>query len=267
MNDFFKALILGIVEGITEFLPVSSTGHLILMNQWIGFSEPFEKMFDIVIQLGAILAVVVFFYKRLFPFPGISEPDKNKCYTLWLKTIVAVLPALIAGFLFHKVIKTYLFHPFPVAIALITGAFFLIALEIKPKKAVIEKIEDMSYRKALWIGLIQCLAMIPGTSRSAATIIGAMMLGTSRTVAAEFSFFLAIPTMFAASGYSLLKTGLYMTGHECLVLITGFITAFVVAYFVIAAFLRFISNNNFIPFAFYRILLGILILFLMGKPI
>ncbi|NUM33569.1 MAG: undecaprenyl-diphosphate phosphatase [Candidatus Brocadiae bacterium] len=264
MNDFLKAIILGIVEGITEFLPVSSTGHLILMNQWIGFTEPFEKMFDIVIQLGAILAVVVYFHKRIFPWKNMQQEEKKKCYSLWQKTFIAVLPAMAVGFVFHKTIKTYLFHPFPVAIALLVGAFFLIALELKPKKARIETVEDLGYQTAFWIGIIQCLAMIPGTSRSAATIIGAMLLGTSRLVATEFSFFLAIPTMMAASGYSLLKTGVYMSQHEFLVLATGFSVAFLIAYLVIAAFLKFISKNNFIPFALYRLILGILILALMG---
>ena len=247
MSDIIKAIILGIVEGITEFLPVSSTGHLILVNQFIAFDEQFTKMFDIVIQLGAILSVVVYFRKRLFAFEKVNGSYfQSQTADLWKKAIVGVLPALVIGAKFGKLIQSSLF----------VGGIALILLENRKQREKISAIALLDYKTVLLIGLIQCLAMIPGTSRSAATIIGAMLLGCSRLVAAEFSFFLAIPTLFAASAYSLFKTGFTMTLDEEIVLAVGFVVSFLVALLVIAGFMRFISRHDFKPFGYYRIVLG-----------
>lgn len=268
MIDVFKSIILGIVEGITEFLPISSTGHLILVNQWISFDEDFTKKFDIIIQLGAILSVIIIFHKKLFNFKAKSPlvkggwgiAFKSKSFDLWKKIIVAVFPALFFGALLHDKIEELLFNPFTVAIALIIGGIILIIVENKKQKNHIQSFETLSYKTAFFIGLIQCLALIPGTSRSAATIIGAMLLGSSKQLAVEFSFFLAIPTMIAASAFSLLKIGFHMTSSEIVILAIGFITSFLVAWFVIKAFLNFITKKDFKVFAYYRIILGIGIL-------
>jgi undecaprenyl-diphosphatase len=268
MMDFLHALVLGVVEGVTEFLPISSTGHMILVKSWLGMADndPFWAMFIVVIQLGAILSVVVYFFKRLWPF-GDHKPLDTKIQTwvLWFKALVAVLPALVLGALFDKYLEKYLLKPVPVACALLGWGIIIIIVERMNKKQSVDAVEKLSYLQALLIGFAQCLAMIPGTSRSAATIISAMLLGCSRVVAAEFSFFLAIPTMVAAGAYSLLKHASAMTTHQSAVLAVGFITAFIVAFAVIAAFMRFITRNNFIPFGVYRILLGagVLIYFLL----
>jgi len=257
MSDIIKAIILGIVEGITEFLPVSSTGHLILVNQFISFDEHFTKMFDIVIQLGAILSVVVYFRKRLFAFIKVNGSFfQSQTANLWKKALVGVLPALVIGAKFGKLIQSSLFNPLVVSGALTVGGIALILLENRKQREKISTIALLDYKTVLLIGLIQCLAMIPGTSRSAATIIGAMLLGCSRLVAAEFSFFLAIPTMFAASAYSLLKTGFTMTSEETIVLAVGFVVSFIVALLVIAGFMKFITRHDFKPFGYYRIILG-----------
>jgi undecaprenyl-diphosphatase len=261
MNDFINAIILGIVEGFTEFLPISSTGHLILVNNFIGFTASFTHMFDVVIQLGASLAVVIYFRKRLIPF-GNSKPavEKTATWTLWWKTLAGVIPALIIGGIAGKYVEDKLFNPYVVSIALFVGGIFLIFIEKNLQKPKINSISELNYRTAVFIGLIQCLAMIPGTSRSAATIIGAMLLGSSRMVAVEFSFFLAIPTMVAASGYSILKSGLHLTSREILLTGTGFIVSFLVAWIVIAAFMKFISQRTFKPFGYYRIGLSTIVL-------
>jgi undecaprenyl-diphosphatase len=261
MNDIVKAIILGIVEGITEFLPISSTGHLILVNQFITFDEQFTKMFDIVIQLGAILSVVVYFRKRLFTFVRENGSYfQSQTADLWKKAFVGVVPALVIGALLGKRIQDSLFNSTTVALALVIGGIALILLENRKQGEKISSIALLDYKTVLLIGLIQCLAMIPGTSRSAATIIGAMVLGCSRLVAAEFSFFLAIPTLFAASAYSLLKTGFTMTSEEIVVLGVGFVVSFIVALLVIAGFMKFISRHDFKPFGYYRIVLGCIIL-------
>jgi undecaprenyl-diphosphatase len=260
MNDIVKAIILGIVEGITEFLPVSSTGHLILVNQFVAFDEQFTKMFDIVIQLGAILSVVVYFRKRLFSFIKVNGSYlQSQTVELWKKAIVGVIPALVIGAMFGKQIQESLFNPLTVASALIIGGIALILLENRKQHEKISTIASLDYKTVLLIGLIQCLAMVPGTSRSAATIIGAMLLGCSRLVAAEFSFFLAIPTLFAASAYSLLKTGFMMTLEEEIVLAVGFFVSFIIALLVIAGFMKFISRRDFKPFGYYRIIIGAII--------
>jgi undecaprenyl-diphosphatase len=268
MHEIIKAVILGIVEGITEFLPISSTGHLILVNQFVAFSEPFTKKFDVIIQLGAILSVVVYFRKRLFPMDGgWSSFFQTEAYNIWKKIIVGVIPALIIGALFYKKIVDLLFNPATVAIALVLGGVAIIILERWDKQATIQSIGSLGYSTAFFIGLIQCLSMIPGTSRSAATIIGAMVLGCSRLAAVEFSFFLAIPTIFAATVYSIYKMGLSITGSEIIVLIVGFVVSFFTAWLVVAGFMSFISKRNFKPFGYYRILLGgvILLYFLLQR--
>jgi undecaprenyl-diphosphatase len=261
MIEIIKAVILGIVEGITEFLPISSTGHLILINQFIEFSELFTKKFDVIIQLGAIFSVVVYFRKKLLPMDGgWSSFFQSEAYNIWKKIIVGVIPALFVGALFYKKIEGLLFNLTTVAVALVIGGVALIIIESWNKQAIIKSMPSLGYSTAFLIGIIQCLAMIPGTSRSAATIIGAMLLGCSRLVAVEFSFFLAIPTIFAASVYSIYKMGSSITSSEFVVLIVGFLVAFFVAWLVIAGFMSFISKRNFKPFGYYRILLGGVIL-------
>lgn len=261
MNDYIVPVILGIVEGITEFLPISSTGHLIIINEFTGFRGPFAKMFDVVIQLGAILAVLAYYRARLLAFITSGDPaERRRSWSLWMKAVLGVVPALAIGFLFGKKIQEVLFNPYVVAVALIAGGVALIAIERTRREPAINTVEELGYKTVLLIGLIQCVAMVPGTSRSAATIIGAMFLGSSRLVAAEFSFFLAIPTMAAASGYALLKHGGAMTSTQAVQLAIGFAVSFLVAYAVIAAFIKFISKNNFIPFGYYRIVLGAAVL-------
>ncbi|MCG9966790.1 undecaprenyl-diphosphate phosphatase [Pelotomaculum terephthalicicum JT] len=262
MDSFFNAIILGIVEGITEFLPISSTGHLILVNNLVGFTGVFANMFDVVIQLGAILSVVVYFWRRLFPFGGSKTiAEKREVWGLWQKTVVGVAPALLIGSILGKHVEELLFNPLTVALALVIGGVVLIIIEKRNRISSIDSMACLDYKTAFMIGLIQCLAMIPGTSRSAATIIGAMLLGASRTVAAEFSFFLAIPTMMAASAYSLLNTGTMLSYTEWQILAVGFIVSFLVAWAVIAAFMKYIQKNNFIPFGYYRIIIGIAVLY------
>jgi undecaprenyl-diphosphatase len=258
MNMYLVAIILGIVEGLTEFLPISSTGHLILVNQFAGFTGRFANMFDVIIQLGAILAVVAYFGQRLFPFGrSKSAAEKENSWDLWKKALIGVFPALIVGAVLGKYIEEKLFNPVTVAIALVIGGIVLIVAEKRKKLCTINSISSLSYKTAFFIGLIQCLAMIPGTSRSAATIIGAMFLGASRIVAAEFSFFLAIPTMLAASTYSFLKVGIILTSDELSVLAIGFITSFFVALLVITVFMNYISKKSFKPFGYYRVILGV----------
>lgn len=260
MNEIIKAIILGIVEGITEFLPISSTGHLIIVNEFVDFTGNFSKTFDIIIQFGAILAVIAYFWRRLSPF-GSSKTATQKAETweIWKKTIVGVLPALVIGAALGKQIQDKLFNPITVALALFIGGIVLVIIEKRRKKNKITSISGLSYKIVIFIGLFQCLAMIPGTSRSAVTIITAMLLGASRVVSAEFSFFLAIPTIFAASAYSLLKTGLALSSSQMLTLLVGFISAFFVALLVISLFMKFITKKDFKLFGYYRILLGVLV--------
>ena len=261
MNDILKAVILGIAEGLTEFLPISSTGHLILLNEWVFFSEGFTNMFNIVIQLGAIFAVLIYFREKLiFWGPGVSTEKREKTIQLWLKTLIGIIPMIIIGAIFKDAIEEYLFNPRTVALALIIWGVVLIGIESRKKESKYETVDLIDYKTAFYIGIIQCLAMVPGTSRSAATIVGGMLLGASRIAAAQFSFFLAVPTMFIASGYSLVKTGLTMTGIEALTLLTGFVVSFIVALFVVAGLMRYISRRDFRPFGYYRIILGVLVL-------
>jgi undecaprenyl-diphosphatase len=257
MSDIIKAVILGVVEGVTEFLPISSTGHLILVNQIVSFQEEFTKVFDIVIQLGAILAVVIYFRARLFPWKAShSASSFDSPIDLWRKILVSVAPALVCGALFQQRILDYLFAPIPVSLALLVGGLALIFLETAHRHHHIRTIGQLGYGTAFLIGVVQCTALFPGVSRSAATIIGAMLLGCSRVVAAEYSFFLAIPTLVAASVYSLFRSGHAMTSPEVAIMGVGFAVSFAVAYAVIAGFMRYVSTRDFKPFGYYRILLG-----------
>ncbi len=257
--EISKALILGIVEGVTEFLPISSTGHLIIINNWLRFSSSFTTLFDVVIQLGAIAAVVVVFWKKLWPF-GRGSLQMSESLNLWYKVIVAVLPALVLGVLLGAVIEEKLFNPITVASALIIGGLVLVFVDKKDSSALVAA--EITYKNAILIGLFQCLAMVPGTSRSAATIIGAMFLGVGRAKAVEFSFFLAVPTMVAASGYSLLKHGFTLTQNELFVLAVGFVAAFLSALAGITFFIKYIQNHDFKKFGYYRVVLGVVVLIL-----
>ncbi|MDE5602439.1 MAG: undecaprenyl-diphosphate phosphatase [Helicobacter sp.] len=254
--DFISAVILGIVEGLTEFLPISSTGHLILVSNLLGIPEDsFHKNFEIVIQLGSILAVVFVFWEKLY---------KNS-WDLWVKLIIGFLPAGILGFFFYSFIKS-LFNPLIVAIMLIVGGIVFIVAEFfyKEKTHFLQEVSQISYKQALWIGCFQALALVPGTSRSGATIIGGLLLGCNRKVATEFSFLLALPAMVAASGYSLYKNYNLLTMENSLLLLVGFIVAFFSALIAVKLFLGFITRFNFIPFGIYRIILGLICLFYFG---
>ncbi len=259
MFDLVKVIILGAVEGLTEFLPVSSTGHLILVNQWLNFSGDFNFIFDIVIQLGAILAVVVYFWPRLWPWSQANQGGKE-IWTLWSKILFAVVPVVILGALLGGVVKEKLFNPWIVALALIIGGLILIYIENRRPSARIQAVGEISFKLAFIIGVIQCLALIPGVSRSAATIIGALVLGVARPAAAEFSFFLAIPTMVAASGYSLLKYHATLSMSELVTLTLGFIISFLTAWLAIRFFIKFIERHDFKSFGYYRIILGIIVI-------
>ena len=261
MNNIIIAIILGIIEGVTEFLPISSTGHLILANAFFGFTGEFANTFDMVIQFGAILAVIVYFRKRIFPFGKGKTPEEKKAsWDLWKKAAVGVIPAVIVGFTFGKSLQEALFNPYVVATALIVGGFALLIVERKKRPVRIDSLAALTYKTAFLIGLVQCLSFIPGTSRSAATIIGAMLLGASRLVATEFSFYLAIPTLAGASAYSLYKSGITLGPNELQLLAIGFIMSFFVAWAVIAAFMDYVSKRDFKAFGYYRIVLGAIVL-------
>jgi undecaprenyl-diphosphatase len=266
MDDIIIAIILGIIEGVTEFLPISSTGHLILFNNFLGSTgafadKGFTDAFDMVIQSGAILSVIVYFRKKLNPFgKGKTAGEKKDTWNLWKKTAVGVIPAMILGVTYGKSLQEALFNPYVVAAALIVGGLAILAIEGKKRQIRIDSLAALTYKTAFLIGLIQCLSFIPGTSRSAATIIGAMMLGASRLVAAEYSFYLAIPTLAGASGYSLYKSGIALGGNEMMLLAMGFTVSFFVAWAVIAAFMGYVSKKDFKPFGYYRIVLGALVL-------
>ncbi|MCP8437674.1 undecaprenyl-diphosphate phosphatase [Clostridioides difficile] len=261
--EIFKAVILGIVQGITEWLPVSSTGHMILVDEFIklNFSNTFISTFLVVIQFGSILAVLVIFFRKLNPFDSAKNiKQKKETVRLWLKVIIAVIPSGVIGILFEDDIDRLLFNSTVVAIALIVYGIIMIGLEKRNKKPKYKDFSQVTYKLALCIGLFQCLALIPGTSRSGSTIIGAVLLGTSRYVAAEFSFFLAIPTMLGASALKLLKAGFGFTGFEWLILGVGSVVAFVVSIVVIKFFMDYIKKHDFKVFGYYRIVLGIVVL-------
>ncbi|MCJ7834340.1 undecaprenyl-diphosphate phosphatase [Cuneatibacter sp. NSJ-177] len=262
--ELIKVIFYGIVEGITEWLPVSSTGHLILFESFwpLDVTPEFLEMFRVVIQLGAILAVCVVFFKRLNPFCRCHSPQqKSDIWDIWVKVIIGCIPAGIIGLLLNDFFDEH-FYKWPVvagALILYGVAFILIENRNRHQKPQIRSFRDMSWITALSIGMIQVLALVPGTSRSGSTILGAMLLGVSRTVSAEYSFFLAIPVMFGASGVKLLKYGLNYTGAEVITLLVGMIVAFVVSLFVIRFLMDFIKRYSFKIFGYYRIALGILV--------
>jgi len=263
MNDIVRAIILGIVEGLTEFLPVSSTGHMILAMPWIGVDEanPFwNDVFNFFIQIGAILAVIIYFWRRLWRLT-FHPADKKWHEHILFKLFVAILPAGVLGVLFDDFMKEHLMNPLVVACALIVGGLAIIAIEKIVKNPWVTDAGLVSLRVAFLIGLIQCLAMIPGTSRSGATIMGALLLGLTPAAAAEFSFFLAIPTLVGAGTLSLLKGD--VQPEQGAILAVGFVTAFVVAWVVVAAFMRFIQRHKFTSFAVYRIILGGIVLIVL----
>ena len=265
--DIFKAIILGIVQGITEWLPVSSTGHMILVDEFIklNMSKTFISTFLVVIQFGSILAVLTIFFKKLNPFDGSkSKLQKRETIDLWCKVIIAVIPSAVIGLLFEDTIDALFFNSTTVSIALIIYGIIMIALENRNKKPLYNDFSQVTYKLAIGIGIFQCLALIPGTSRSGSTIIGAVLLGASRYVATEFSFFLAIPTMLGASALKLLKSGFAFNGFEWLVLATGSVVAYVVSVFVIKFLLDYIRKHDFKVFGYYRIVLGIIVLAYFG---
>lgn len=257
-----NAIILGIIEGLTEFLPISSTGHLILANKYISFTGDFANVFDVVIQIGAILAVIVYFKDKLMPKLNKTDNIKNY-YDLWIKVAIGFVPAGILGFLFEKHIDKYLFNPTSVSIALIFGGFLLLSAEKFIKKPSVSDTDKISYKQAFLVGVSQCMALWPGMSRSASTIIGGLFLGFSREVSAEFSFFLAIPTLIGASVFKLLKAGLIFTSYEWMLLLIGTIVSFVVALLVIAFFMNYLKKKDLAPFAYYRIMLGLIVLLII----
>ena len=282
MIEILKAVLFGIVEGITEWLPVSSTGHIILLDEFIQLSatEEFKSMFDVVIQLGAILAVIVLFFRKLNPFALKKTVDEKKqTWTLWFKVIAAIIPSGVVGVLFDDWMDEHLHNGIVVAIALIVYgiAFILVesknnrgkyqrvkgSAEVLPQKRVVEDVHDISWKEAVGIGLFQCLSLVPGTSRSGSTILGAIMLGVGRGAGAEFSFFMAIPTMVGASGIKLLKfllSGVGISSTEIAVLLVGCVVSFVVSLLVIKGLMEYVRKHSFSAFGVYRIILGAIVL-------
>ncbi len=263
--ELLKAVFLGVVEGITEWLPISSTGHMILVEEFIQLnaSAAFKEMFFVVIQLGAILAVVLLYFNKLNPFsPKKSTQEKKDTMSIWYKVIVGVLPAAVLGFLFDDWLNDHLYNYWTVAIMLIVYGILFIIIENrnKGKESSVNSFQDLTYKTAFLIGMFQVLSLIPGTSRSGATILGAILIGTSRFVATEYSFFLSIPIMFGASFLKLVKFGFAFTGMEVAILLTGMIVAFVVSVIAIKLLMGYIKNNDFKAFGWYRIILGILVL-------
>jgi len=254
--DILQSIILGLIEGATEFLPISSTGHMIVASQWMGLAQNEEnKAFEVIIQLAAILAVVAN-YREKFSFVYLD---------LWKKVVLAFIPLGIVGFLFHKQIKA-MFTVDIVAVMFIVGGIIFLMVEYfhRNKTYPVQRVEDLSYRQALWIGLAQVCALIPGTSRAGASIIGAMLVGLSRKASAEFSFLLALPVMMAASGFDLLKHYQDFMGADWLVLAVGFVVAFVSAWLVMRLFIQFLEHFTFVAFGIYRILFGILLLWVLA---
>ena len=278
--ELFKAALFGVIEGITEWLPISSTGHMILFNEFMPLqvSKEFYSMFEVVIQLGAILAVVVIFWNSIFPFQkppydprrirtGLISYLRMDIVMLWLKILVACVPAAVIGLLFNEKFEALFYNYTTVAIALIVFgiAFLIIETRHKGKQVRVNSLEEITFQLALLIGVFQLIAAIfPGTSRSGATIVGALLLGVSRTVAAEFTFFLAIPVMFGASLLKIVQFGFHFTGMEVAILLTGMIVAFVVSILVIKFLMGYIKKHDFKVFGWYRIVLGIVVLLYFG---
>jgi undecaprenyl-diphosphatase len=263
MDLIIKAIILGIVEGITEFLPISSTGHLILFGHFLGFTGKFAIMFEIIIQLGAILAVVFYYRQRIFDsFKNIKPGQWG--FKLWLWMFIAFLPSAVLGLVLNDYIEKYLFSPFTVSIALILGAIIILLVERRHNTAKNDNMLKVGAKKSLLIGTAQCMSLFPGMSRSASTIIGGVLVGLSVKAAAEFSFFLAIPTMFAATGYSLLKSFTSMTSIEWFALLIGFVVSFIVAFIVVGKFISFLGKHSLKAFAYYRLIVGAIMLLILG---
>jgi undecaprenyl-diphosphatase len=276
MIEIIKAILFGIVEGITEWLPISSTGHMILLDEIVKLdvSEEFYSMFQVVIQLGAILAVVLIFWNKIWPFgkknnaaplsnSGVGAWIKKDIFVLWFHILVSCVPAAIVGVLWDDLFEELFYHPIPVALALIVfGIAFIVVENINSgKNAKINTVADITYTTAFLIGMFQLIAAIfPGTSRSGATIVGALIIGVSRTVAAEYTFYLAVPVMLGASLLKLLKFGLSFTAMEAAILIIGMVVAFVVSMFVIKFLMGYIKKHDFKVFGWYRIVLGIIVI-------
>ena len=266
--EILKAILFGIVEGITEWLPVSSTGHLILLNEFINLnvSPEFQSMFDVVIQLGAILAVIVLFFEKLNPFsPKKSEKKKRATWNLWLKVCLAIIPSGVVGILFDDWMDEHLHNGIVVALALILYgiAFLFVEKRNASREPGIKKVWRIDYKTALLIGAFQCLSLVPGTSRSGSTILGAIFLGVGRAAASEFSFFMAIPTMLGASAIKLLKfllSGVAITAGEIGILLVGTVVSFLVSMLVIRALMDYVRRHSFAAFGWYRIGLGALVL-------
>lgn len=252
--DILHSIILGLIEGATEFLPISSTGHLIVVSQWLGMEQTEDnKAFEVIIQLAAILAVVAN-YKERFTF---------KHFRLWCQVFVAFLPVAIVGFLFRHQIKAMFSVPVVAAMFIVGGGFFLLTERyIKHKAASVESLDDLNFKQALWIGIAQIFALIPGTSRAGSTIVGALLVGLSRKASAEFSFLLALPVMMAASGYDLLSNYKVFSGEQWMSLVIGFVVAFLSAFVVMKLFMVFLQKFTFVAFGWYRIVFGGLLLFL-----
>ncbi|MBI3943313.1 MAG: undecaprenyl-diphosphate phosphatase [Chloroflexi bacterium] len=259
MIEIIKAIILGVVEGFTEFLPISSTGHLILFGSLLDFNGPVSKTFEIFIQLGAILAVIWLYRERIWRL-AVRLPVDNQARQFVGGLFLAFLPAAVLGFLIHNQIEQYLFNPVTVAGALLVGGLVILLVENMALRFRIHHMEDVPPNTALGIGVAQAVSLFPGTSRSAATIIGAMLLGVDRRTAVEYSFFLSIPTMIAATLYDLLKSIRDLHSGDFVILAVGFVVSFVVAFFVIQYFLAYIQTHTFRIFAWYRIVLGVLLL-------
>ena len=273
--ELLKTVVLGIVEGLTEWLPISSTGHMILVDEFIKLdvSKSFMDMFLVVIQLGAILAVVVLNFEKLNPFSSWkSSWEKRATWQLWYKVILACVPAAVIGLLFNKFMEEhFMTAPVVAATLIFYGVMFLVVETYNKRRTPrVREIERLDYKTAVIIGLFQVLSLVPGTSRSGATILGGILFGTSRYVAAEFTFFLAIPVMFGASLLKMVKFGWHYTGSEILILVVGMATAFVVSILSIKFLLRYIKNNDFKAFGWYRIVLGIIVvlyLYFVGDPV
>lgn len=266
--EFLKVIFLGIIEGITEWLPISSTGHMLLVDEFLQLnaSDEFKEMFFVVIQLGAILAVVLLFWKKMWPF-RLGENKRTvvvrkKVFSVWFKVIVACVPGAIVTLLFDDFIEAHLHTPFVIAAALIVYgvAFIVVEKHNRTRKPSIRKLSEIDYKTALLIGLFQVLSIIPGTSRSGATIIGALIIGVSRTAGAQFTFFLAVPVMFGLSFIKLLKFGLAFTGTELAILLVGSVSAFLVSLLVIKFLMNYIKKHDFTVFGWYRIALGIVVI-------
>ena len=268
--EIVKAIVLGIVEGITEWLPISSTGHMLLVDEifTLNMSDAFKEMFFIVIQLGAILAVVILFWNKMWPFQlkDKSQPVViKKTFSMWLKVVVACIPGAVITLLFDDYIEAHLHTPLVIALALIIYGIAFIVIEKwnKTRVPTTKTLDDISYKTAFLIGLFQILSIIPGTSRSGSTIVGALLIGVSRVAAAEFTFFLAVPVMIGMSVLKLLQFGLAFTGAELVILLVGCVTAFLVSILVIKFLMGYIRKHDFTAFGWYRIVLGIIVIVFM----